>query len=474
MIDTADYIPSAQRKTILLLSDDLRTPSGIGTQSHELVKATCHRYNWVQIAALQNHPDKGKMLNLSEDYSRITHITDASVILLPNDGYGDFVLMRQIIKGFKIDAIMIFTDPRYFKWLFMIEHELRQQLPILYWNIWDNPPYPMYNRAYYKSCDALFGISKQTVNINKQVLGDGNYVDMDANQPYEPGKPLIKYIPHGIPDDIFKPLRSDDKELEELKRTIFGDSVPQIIFMYNNRNIRRKMPQNLLEAFNKFVCRLPEDKRQSVALIMKTDPIDPNGTDLLAVYRDVVKDSRIVFVPDRISQYHMNLMYNICDVVVNIANAEGFGLATAEALMVGKPIIATVTGGLQDQMSFVDENGEKIKFDATFNTNSVGRYTSCSDWAFPVFPKINTLTGSPETPYIYDSYVSNDDVADVLYNVYSLGKDELARRGILARYWMLSSDSMMNTTDLSKNMIAGIDFVFENWKPRAPYTIVKF
>lgn len=474
MIDRTNHIPSDQRKTILLLSDDLRTPSGIGTQSHELVKATCHRYNWVQIAALHGHPEKGKLLNLSEDYNRIAHITDANVILLPNDGYGDFVVMRQLIKGFKIDAIMIFTDPRYFKWLFMIEHEIRQQIPILYWNIWDNPPYPMYNNAYYKSCDALFGISKQTVNVNEQVLGEGNYVNIDAGDEYKPGVPVIKYVPHGISDEVFRPLRNDDAELIELKKNLFGENIPDFVFLYNNRNIRRKMPQNLLVAFDMFIKKLPAETRNSVVLLMKTDPVDPNGTDLIAVHNDLTKDARVLFLPDRISAYHMNLVYNACDVVVNIANAEGFGLSTAEGLMAGKPMIATVTGGLQDQMWFVDESGDPIQFDNIFSTNSVGKHTTCSEWAFPVFPKVNTLTGSPETPYIYDSYVSNDDVADVLYNAYSLGKDALSNRGIVARYWMLSNNSMMNTNDLAKNMISGIDFVFEHWTPRTPYTITKF
>lgn len=474
MIDRTNHIPSDQRKTILLLSDDLRTPSGIGTQSNELVKATCHRYNWVQIAALHGHPDKGKMLNLSEDYNRMAGITDANVILLPNDGYGDFVVMRQLIKGFKIDAIMIFTDPRYFKWLFMIEHEIRQQIPILYWNIWDNPPYPMYNNAYYKSCDALFGISKQTVNINEQVLGEGNYVNIDNHEEYKPGVPVIKYVPHGIPSDVFQPLPVDNPELIELKKNLFGENIPDFVFLYNNRNIRRKMPQNLLVAFDMFIKKLPAETRNSVALLMKTDPVDPNGTDLIAVHNDLTKDARVLFLPDRISAYHMNLVYNACDVVVNVANAEGFGLSTAEGMMAGLPMVATVTGGLQDQMRFSDDFGNKMIFTATFPTNSVGKYLNTGEWAFPIFPKVNTLTGSPETPYIDDSYVSNAEVANALFNVYSLGKENVKIIGASARKWMMSEDSMMNLEGLSENMIDGIDFVFEHWTPRTPYIITKF
>ena len=55
--------------------------------------------------------------------------------------------------------------------MFQIENEIRKKIPIAYLNIWDDYPAPMYNKEFYESCDALFGISKQTVNINEIVLG---------------------------------------------------------------------------------------------------------------------------------------------------------------------------------------------------------------------------------------------------------------------------------------------------------------
>ena len=64
------------------------------------------------------------------------------------------------------------TDPRYYEWLFQNEGEFRRKMPIIYLNIWDDVPAPVYNKEFYESCDALLGISKQTVNINKMVLGD--------------------------------------------------------------------------------------------------------------------------------------------------------------------------------------------------------------------------------------------------------------------------------------------------------------
>lgn len=171
------WIPRSDRKNILLLSDDLqlRLFSGIGTMSRQFVLGTAHRFNWYQIGAAINHPDLGKRMDISEDVNKHIGINDSQIYIQPYNGYGDPDLVRSLMSEFKFDALMHFTDPRQFIWLYQMAHEIRQQIPILYYNIWDNLPYPMYNKAYYESCDALFSISRQTFNINKVVLGEGNF-----------------------------------------------------------------------------------------------------------------------------------------------------------------------------------------------------------------------------------------------------------------------------------------------------------
>ena len=39
------------KKTILLLSDDLRLHSGVGTMSREIVIGTSYKFNWFQLGA---------------------------------------------------------------------------------------------------------------------------------------------------------------------------------------------------------------------------------------------------------------------------------------------------------------------------------------------------------------------------------------------------------------------------------------
>ena len=188
------YIKQKNRKKILLLTDDIRVHSGVAQIGREMVLHTSHRYNWVQLAGAVKHPDKGKRIDLSSDNNKLTGINDSSVILYPTDGYGNPDLLRGVIETEKPDAIFLITDPRYFQWVFAMENQIRKEIPIVYLNIWDSMPAPMYNKEFYESCDALFGISKQTKAINEIVLGD------------KAKNKVIKYVPHGLNNKIFRPL----------------------------------------------------------------------------------------------------------------------------------------------------------------------------------------------------------------------------------------------------------------------------
>ena len=159
-----------KKKKILLLSDDLRLHSGIATQSKEFVLKTLHKYDWVQLGAALTHPDNGKILDISQDAQKETGVEDASLKIYCTNGYGNPDIVRQLINIERPDAILHFTDPRYWVWLYQMEHEIRQIIPIFYYNIWDDLPDPMWNAPYYASCDLLMAISKQTYGINKRCL----------------------------------------------------------------------------------------------------------------------------------------------------------------------------------------------------------------------------------------------------------------------------------------------------------------
>lgn len=162
----------SKKRKILLLSDDMRLPSGVGGVSKDIVIGTVDMFDWAQLGAAINHPDKGKVFDLSEDAKKSTGIDDAYVKLYPWAGYGDPMVLRQLIDLEKPDAILHFTDPRFWTWLYQMEREIRNyyKIPILYYNIWDSGPTPDYNSDFYASCDSLYSISKQTYGINVKAL----------------------------------------------------------------------------------------------------------------------------------------------------------------------------------------------------------------------------------------------------------------------------------------------------------------
>jgi glycosyltransferase involved in cell wall biosynthesis len=462
-------IPKNERKKILLLSDDMRLHSGIGVMSREIVENTSGMFEWVQVGAAVNHPEAGKVVDISADVQKITGIEDASVRIYPQNGYGNSMLIRQLLEIEKPDAVLHFTDPRYWIWLYQIEHEIRQKIPLMFYTIWDDLPYPYYNKNFYRSDDALFCISKQTYNIVKQVLGK------------EAKDKTITYLPHGV-DHInkFFPIQPDDKKNVELmnevrKQTFKNEDVDFAVF-YNARNLRRKMTSDVLLAYNHFLNKLPKEKADRCRIVLHTAPIDENGTDLLAVIRDVVPNVKAIFSDAKVEPDVLNALYNISDVTINLASNEGFGLGTCESMVAGTPIIVNVTGGMQDHCGFVNDEGEYLDPDKDYTyewgSNHDGRFKNHGEWAFPVFPVSLSLQGSPLTPYIFDDRADWKEAGERMYELYQMSSEERKRRGLLGREYALGA-GMFTAEKMGELFVEHIHKTLENWTPRDRYTLVK-
>jgi len=461
------YIPKEQRKKILFLCDDIRMTSGISTMAREIVVGTSHKYNWVNLGAAINHPDQGKRLDISQDTGRVAGIPDASVYMYPISGYGSVELIRQLMDLEKPDAIMFFTDPRYWIWLFQMENEVRKKVPMIYLNIWDDMPAPLYNKSYYESCDTLMAISKQTQNINRLVLGD------------KAKDKIINYVPHGINEKIFFPItefmKTENEKLEAKKKQILGDFNPEFVVFYNSRNIRRKCTADTIAAYALFCDKIGKEKAAKCALVLHTQRQDENGTDLEAVI-DLLCDpeyQKVYFSDSRVPSEEVNLLYNMSDLVVLMSSNEGWGLSLTEGMMCGKMIMANVTGGMQDQMRFVDDKGEWIDFDENFCSNHYGTYKECGEWAIPLFPTNQSIVGSIPTPYIIDDRCSYIDASKKLEEVYNMPVEERQRRGMAGRKWVQSKESMMSAKHMCDNVIASVEETFAKFKPRKKFELLK-
>tara|TARA_B100000768_G_scaffold93724_1_gene87670 strand:+ start:686 stop:2134 length:1449 start_codon:yes stop_codon:yes gene_type:complete len=460
------HIPKEQRKKILLVCDDIRVHSGVATVAKEIVVHTAHHFNWVNIAGAIQHPEKGKVLDISTATGKEADISDASVKLYCVDGYAQSVELQQILNIEKPDAVMLITDPRYFKHIFNMEDTIRKQCPLVYLNIWDDYPAPMYNKPYYEACDLLMGISKQTVNINKLVLAD-----------CDNSKRVFKYVPHGLNHKEFYPIDKDHSEYEPLQQfrtNLVGDNVDYVMF-FNSRNIRRKQIPDAMLAFRSFLDSLPKEKADKCRFVLHTELITDHGTDLGAVAEYLFGEnyeSNIIFSHQKLSRKQLNWLYNIADLQILITSNEGWGLTVTEAMLTGTPIIANVTGGMQDQMRFIDENGKWFTPSPEVPSNHRGTYKEHGEWMFPVYPTSRSIQGSPQTPYIFDDRCAWEDVCDRIKEIYELTDEERKAKGLKGREWALSDEAGFTAEHQAQRVMEAFEELFSVWEPREDFEIV--
>ena len=459
-----------KKKKILLLSDDLRMHSGIAVMSHEIIMNSLQHYDWVQIGGAIKHPDQGKIIDLSTVCKNDDKIKadDPYLKIYPVDGYGNPTILREVLELEKPDAILHYTDPRFWIWLYNMEDELRKKYPLFFYTIWDDLPYPMYNQNYYYSCDLLMTISKQSYNIVRNVAPE-----LEDWQ--------VTYVPHGTNKKKFFPVSPVNSELAQFKAK-FGLDKYKYKVLYLNRNIRRKQPGDVALAFKCFVDRLPEEEKNDAVLVWHTAPVDENGTDLPRLCEDLIPDCNVVFTypinNGPFDDKQLNFIYNAVDVFVNIASNEGFGLGSLQALAVGKPIVLNVTGGLQDQCGFMLDgtylNEEDYRTIHSLHNRRDWMNNpdlTWGSWAFPVWPANRSLQGSPPTPYIFDDRAQYEEVSDQLMEVYKLTEEEREQISKDALEFISSEEIGMTAQHMAGRFIKDMDNAFDNWKPRTNFRL---
>lgn len=167
---------------LLFCGDDPRIPSGVGSQMRHLTQGLKDKgYEIVCLGGTAKEPDERGVSNWE------------GIKIYPVKGYGNQIILRNVLTVENPDAIVLFTDPRRWVWTWMMEDEIRTRMPIIYYNLWDDSPAPQYNKNYYKCCDALYQISRQT-NVfineileddNETILNNSKVVDNILNRYYE-------------------------------------------------------------------------------------------------------------------------------------------------------------------------------------------------------------------------------------------------------------------------------------------------
>jgi len=410
------------KKKVIVLSDHALSTSGVGTQTRHLINGMISKGGWTfrQFGAAIKHSDY-RTISVNEDF-----------IIKPIDGFGNRDLIRLTLATEKPDLLLIFTDPRFFTWLFEMEDEVHQVCPIAWWHVWDNEPYPAFNDYIYNATDLINCHSHHTYTQLKD---------------RHPGK--VNYIPHAVPKDMFFPLPQDQKE--QHKKSLLGnDRLDHFVGIWVNRNAKRKRPNDVLESWAMFLADLQSKHgHKKASLIMHTDPLDQEGPNLYSVAEAMGIQNNIIFSKDRLDFDKMNILYNISDFCLNISFAEGFGLGTLEAMNAGLPVIASKTGGLTRQVvDYRDgtHNGVALDID------------------------MRTLVGSQAVPYIYEDYTKNENIAKAmtkLFNMTSLEKSNLRLKVQKYAHDAFSYDkTIQDWHDTANNLIS-------NWKSnkRSSYTV---
>lgn len=399
------------KKKVVMLSDHALSTSGVGTQSRHLIEGLISKGDWSfkQFGAALRH----------DNYQTI--VVNNDFIIKPIDGFGSKELIRLALIQERPEVLLIFTDPRFFIWLFDIEDEVHQVCPIAWWHVWDNTPYPEFNNSFYEATDLINCHSHHTYMQLKDRFED-----------------KVNFIPHAVPEKMY--FKLSDEQKEQIKISIFGEDKKDVFTgIWMNRNAKRKRPSDVLRSWKLFLDKQETEtgKRDSI-LIMHTDPLDQEGPNLFAVAEQLEIVSNVYFSKDRIEFEKINSLLNVSDVCINISFAEGFGLTTLEAMMTGTPIVAAKTGGLTRQV--VDhrdgtENGVALDIEMT------------------------TMVGSQVVPYINEDYVSCESTAEGIFKIFSMTKEEKDELSSKVQSYAKECFALQKTiddwdetmTDLSKN-----------------------
>ncbi len=108
----------------------------------------------------------------------------------------------------------------------------------------------------------------------------------------------------------------------------------------------RKNPSAVLDAYTMAFGARP---RLPVVLVIKTMGQSPQKSQVLAaLHQRAAEDPRIIVIDEVLPRTVMHGLTASCDVFVSLHRSEGFGLGIAEAMALGKPVVATDYSGSTD------------------------------------------------------------------------------------------------------------------------------
>jgi glycosyltransferase involved in cell wall biosynthesis len=119
----------------------------------------------------------------------------------------------------------------------------------------------------------------------------------------------------------------------------------------------RKNPMGALAAF---AMAFPSGGPAAVGLVIKTSNAALAPEAFARLQDAVAEDPRILLLDRTLSRDDMTRLTCACDVVLSLHRSEGFGLLVAEAMLLGKPVIATDYGATTELLT--PETGYAVQY----------------------------------------------------------------------------------------------------------------
>jgi len=159
-------------------------------------------------------------------------------------------------------------------------------------------------------------------------------------------------------------------------RAGLGLPADKYLFLFNFdfcSTLARKNPLAVIKAFRRAFT--PAD---NAALVLKSinSEFDPAGRKLIA---EALSGLNYVWIEPHLSHEKMTALFASCDCYVSLHRSEGLGLGMAQAMALGKPVIAT---GYSGNVDFTrPSNSLLVKYDLVEITEDSGPYERGNVWA---------------------------------------------------------------------------------------------
>ncbi|CAI8710582.1 glycosyltransferase [Chryseobacterium sp. IT-36CA2] len=221
-----------------------------------------------------------------------------------------------------------------------------------YW-AWELEEFPDVYTEYFKYYDEIWTCSKYCLDS----------ISLKSTVP-------VINIPH--------PINIETEEIIPDFETEMQENCYNFLFVFDyNSLIERKNTLGLIEAYEKAFGK----NNEKVKLILKTSIPNHHPKSKEKVLAKIGDNKSIIYKEEMLRRGELLALMNKADCYISLHRSEGFGLTMAEAMALGKPVIATGYSGNLDYMNI--SNSFLVKYKIIKQEDDLGVLPKDNFWSEP-------------------------------------------------------------------------------------------